>query len=50
MTDRSKRRLARRAFLRGAGGFALAIPFLPSLLGSRVAADASAPRRTLAAE
>ena len=45
MTDRSKRRLARRAFLRGAGGFALAIPFLPSLLGSRVAADASAPRR-----
>jgi len=45
VTDRPQRRLARRAFLRGAGGFALAIPFLPSLLGSRVAADASTSRR-----
>jgi hypothetical protein len=40
-------RATRRQFLRGSGGFTLALPFLPSLLGAREAraAAASAPKK-----
>jgi hypothetical protein len=38
--------VTRRQFLRGAGGFSLALPFLPSLLDSRAArAAAAAPKK-----
>jgi hypothetical protein len=37
--------LSRRHFLRGAGGFALAIPFLPSLLTKEALAATASPKR-----
>jgi hypothetical protein len=38
-------RATRRQFLRGAGGFTLGLPFLPSLLDAREARAASAPKK-----
>ncbi|HSN99317.1 MAG TPA: DUF1552 domain-containing protein [Candidatus Nanopelagicales bacterium] len=41
-------KINRRMFLRGAAGFTLAIPFLPSLLGDKLAHAAGGPKRFVA--
>jgi Protein of unknown function (DUF1552) len=45
MKNSATKSATRRQFLRGAGGFTLALPFLPSLLDPRVARAATTPKK-----